>query len=96
MPSFVLICWDGPEGVNLRNTHREAHVAYIGELNDEGMIHCAGPIKNDAGDQSIGAMIVFEAKDIAAARAIADADPYVAGGVYHTVQVQPFRKVIPA
>ncbi len=96
MSSFVLICWDGPEGVNLRNVHREAHIKYIGKLNDEGLIHCAGPIKNDAGDQSIGAMIVFEATDLSAARAIADDDPYVAGGVYKTVQVQPFRKAIPA
>jgi len=96
MPSFVLIGWDGPEGVTLRNTHRDNHIAYISKLNDDRIIHYAGPIKNDAGDQSIGAVIVFEASDLTTARAIVDADPYVIGGVYKTVDVQPYRKVIPA
>ena len=33
--------------------------------------------------------------DLAAARAWADADPYVAAGVYHRVDVRPFRKALP-
>ncbi len=95
MSLFVMIGWDGPEGAKLRDAHRDNHVTYISKLDAEGLLHCAGPIKNDAGNQSIGVVIIFEASDLAAARAIVDADPYVAGGVFKSVEVQPFRKVFP-
>jgi len=38
---------------------------------------------------------VAEFADLAAARAWAEADPYVAAGVYAQVSVQPFKKVFP-
>jgi uncharacterized protein YciI len=38
---------------------------------------------------------VAEFTDLAAAQAWADADPFVAAGVYRDVSVRPFRKTLP-
>lgn len=43
-----------------------------------------------------GSLIVAEFASLADARAWADADPYVAAGVYAQVTVKPFKKVLPA
>ena len=43
-----------------------------------------------------GSLIVAEFASLAAARAWADDDPYVAAGVYEKVTVKPFKKVLPA
>jgi uncharacterized protein YciI len=40
--------------------------------------------------------VIAEFPDLAAARAWAAADPYVAAGVYRAVSVKPFKKVFPA
>jgi hypothetical protein len=40
--------------------------------------------------------VVAEFADLGAARVWADADPYVAAGVYEDVTVKPFIKVFPA
>ena len=51
---------------------------------------------NDPGPAGFsGSLIVAEFDSLAAARAWADADPYVAAGVYARVEVKPFRKVLP-
>ena len=42
-----------------------------------------------------GSLIVAEFEHLAAARAWADADPYVEAGVYARVDVRPFRQVLP-
>ncbi|MCB1780019.1 MAG: hypothetical protein KDJ34_07980, partial [Candidatus Competibacteraceae bacterium] len=43
-----------------------------------------------------GSLVVAEFATIEEARAWADADPYVAAGVYTAVEIYPFRKVLPA
>ena len=42
-----------------------------------------------------GSPIVAEFASLADARAWAEADPYVAAGVYARVDVRPFKKVLP-
>jgi uncharacterized protein YciI len=42
-----------------------------------------------------GSLIVAEFDDLQKAREWADADPYVAAGVYSNVVVKPFNKVLP-
>jgi uncharacterized protein YciI len=43
-----------------------------------------------------GSLVVAEFTSLEEARAWAEADPYVAAGVYAGVDVYPFRKVLPA
>ena len=95
MPLFVMIGHDRPDSAPLRKRHHETHVAHVRALNDQGRIILAGPVKDDADDRSIGAVIVFEATDLAEARRIVNDDPYAKAGVFETLVVQPFRKAFP-
>lgn len=95
MPLFVLTAQDGPDGASRRNANRDAHVAYIGALHEQGKIVIAGPILDENAKASVGAVIVFEAASLDEAKAIMHADPYVKGGVYAVMTVAPFRQVFP-
>lgn len=43
-----------------------------------------------------GSIIIAEFASLAIAQAWADADPYIAAGVYEKVVIKPFKKVLPA
>ena len=94
MATFVMIGWDGPDGAGRRDSHRRDHVEHITSLHRDGQIVFAGPIRDDTGDKSIGAVIVYQASDLDEARRIVDGDPYVVSGVFQTVSVLPFTIVI--
>ena len=42
-----------------------------------------------------GSLIIAEFDSLSDAQAWADADPYLAAGVYERVEVRPFKKVLP-
>jgi uncharacterized protein len=42
-----------------------------------------------------GSLVVAEFTDLLAAQTWAEADPYIAAGVYAHVTVKPFKKVLP-
>jgi len=70
-------------------------------LQQAGRLLLAGPFpaidSDDPGAAGFsGSLIVAEFDSLAAAQAWADADPYVAAGVYADVSVKPFKKVLPA
>jgi uncharacterized protein YciI len=90
-----MIGWDGPNGAAQRDRCRERHVEHIRALERDGHVRYAGPIRNEADDRSIGAVIVVEAADLRQARAMIDSDPYVTGGVFESLTVSPFKQVIP-
>jgi len=41
-------------------------------------------------------LVIAEFNDLEQAQAWADADPYIAAGVYEKVTVKPYKKVLPA
>ncbi len=91
---------DSADSLQPRLAARPAHVARLKQLQDQGRLLLAGPLpavdSNDPGPAGFsGSLIVAEFDSLTAARAWADADPYVAGGVYTRVEVKPFRKVLP-
>ena len=97
---YAIQALDHPGTLDARLAARPAHVARLHELRDAGRLLLAGPFpaidSEDPGPAGFsGSLIVAEFGDLAAARAWADADPYLAAGVYREVQVRPFRKVLP-
>jgi len=69
-------------------------------LRDQGRLLLAGPhpaIDSDnPGDAGFtGSLVVAEFDSLEAAQSWADADPYIAAGVYQQVTVKPFKKVLP-
>jgi len=76
-------------------------VARLQALQAEGRLVLAGPFPAvDAPDPGpagfTGSAIVAEFASLAEAQTWAEADPYVAAGVYGKVVVRPFKKVLPA
>ena len=97
---YAIIGIDIADSLARRQAARPAHLERLKRLLDEGRLLLAGPFPAiDAEDPGpagfTGSLIVAEFDDLAAAQAWADADPYIAAGVYREVSVQPFRKVLP-
>lgn len=98
---YAIIGQDIPDSLEKRLAARPAHLARLQALQDLGRLLLAGPFPAvDATDPGpagfTGSLIVAEFASLQEAQQWADADPYVAGGVYVGVNVQPFRKVLPA
>ena len=98
---YAITGQDTPGSLEKRLSVRPAHVARLQALQDEGRLILAGPFpavdSNDPGVAGFsGSLIVAEFPTLAAAVAWAQADPYVAAGVYAQVEVKPFKKVFPS
>jgi uncharacterized protein YciI len=91
---------DHPGSLEKRLAARPAHLERLQALQADGRLLLAGPFpaidSPDPGPAGFsGSLIVAEFASLADAQAWADADPYVASGVYARVTVRPFRKVLP-
>lgn len=98
---FAIIARDVPDSLSRRQGARPAHLARLQDLLAAGRLFVAGAFPAieapDPGPAGFtGSLILAEFPSQAAARAWADADPYVAAGVYAEVQIKPFRKALPA
>jgi uncharacterized protein YciI len=97
---YVIYAQDNPDSLPKRLSVRPAHLERLNALRDAGRLLLAGAMPAiDAEDPGpagfVGSLIVAEFEDLAAARAWADADPYIGAGVYREVSVRPLRKVYP-
>ena len=97
---YAIIATDVANSLDARLTARPAHLERLTQLKDAGRIVLAGPHpaidSNDPGVAGFsGSLVVAEFDSLSAAQAWADADPYVAAGVYANVIVKPFKQVLP-
>jgi uncharacterized protein YciI len=97
---YAIIATDVADSLEKRLAARPAHLARLQQLKTEGRIVLAGPHpavdSNDPGAAGFtGSLIVAEFDSLAAAQAWAEADPFVAAGVYADVVVKPFKQVLP-
>ncbi len=95
---YAVISQDVEDSLEKRMSVRAEHVARLQALRDEGRLLTAGPHpaidSDDPGPAGFtGSLIVAEFESLQAAQAWADADPYIAAGVYEQVTVKPFKKV---
>ncbi|NBD31263.1 MAG: YciI family protein [Alphaproteobacteria bacterium] len=87
---YTLICNDKPGQLEMRKANRGAHLAYVEET---GVVEMAGPFLNDAGEMC-GSLLVLEVETMEQAQAWADDDPYAKAGLFETVSIRPWKKVI--
>lgn len=97
---YSIVGNDVDNSLPLRKQSREGHLARLMKLQDEGRLILAGPNpsvdSDDPGEAGFsGSVIVAEFPSLEAAQSWADADPYIAAGVYASVAVKPFKKVFP-
>jgi len=97
---YAILSIDVEDSLPLRKQARPAHLARLEALQAAGRLVLAGPHpavdSPDPGEAGFtGSLIVAEFPDLESARVWADADPYVAAGVYRKVSVKPFKQVFP-
>ena len=101
MMLYMIVGEDRPGSLEQRLAARPEHLARLQALQADGRLVLAGPCpaidSPDPGAAGFsGSLIVAEFASLDAARAWADADPYIAAGVYEKVTVKPFKKALPA
>ena len=97
---YAIVGEDVANSLDLRLAARPDHLARLQQLRDEGRLLLAGPFpaidSPDPGPAGFsGSLIVAAFASLEEAQTWADADPYVAAGVYARVSVKPFKKVLP-
>jgi len=97
---YAIVGHDITNSLDQRIAARPAHLERLHALQQAGRLLLAGPFplidSPDPGAAGFsGSLIVAEFDTLSAAQTWADADPYVAAGVYAHVDVKPFKKVFP-
>jgi uncharacterized protein YciI len=95
---YTIVGTDSHNSLEKRKAARPEHLARLQALRDAGRLIIAGPFpavdNEDPADAGFtGSLIVAEFASLEAAQGWADADPYMAAGVYAHVQVKPFKQV---
>ena len=97
---YAIISQDVENSLEKRKGARPDHIERLNQLQDQGRLILAGPHPSidvsDPGEAGFsGSLIVAKFDDLQQAREWADSDPYVNAGVYSSVVVKPFNKVLP-
>ena len=97
---YAIISQDVANSLEKRLSARPAHLERLNLLKEQGRLTLAGPHPaldtEDPGEAGFtGSLVVAEFDSLTDAQAWADADPYIAAGVYEKVLVKPFKKVLP-
>ncbi len=90
---FAIVCLDKPDHGHLRAENRPAHIEYL----NANLAHMllAGPFLSEDGERPMGSLLIMEYDDLDQARAFAEGDPYAKAGLFESVTIRPFRKVLP-
>jgi uncharacterized protein len=88
---FALVAYDRPNAVADRQRMRPEHLKYLDELGDRLIF--AGPFLNDR-DESVGSLVVIEARDTDDARASFARDPYALGGLFDSITIKPWKMTV--
>ena len=96
---YAIMSQDVKNSLDKRKSARPAHLDRLNQLAEQKRLLTAGPHpaidSNDPGEAGFsGSLIIAEFDSQEQAEAWADADPYVAAGVYAEVTVKPFKKVL--
>jgi uncharacterized protein YciI len=89
MPTFARTIAMDPDD-EARLAVRPAHREYVAELFARGEIRMSGPFADQR-----GALIIYEAADLAAAQELVAADPYTAANVVREVELREWTVVVP-
>lgn len=83
----VVICRDGPNARQARAAATQAHLLYIDTV--IGDINVAGPLYDEAGEETVGSLYSLRTQSLARAQQIIENDPYFRAGVFASVEYFP-------
>ncbi len=86
----ALIAKDKKGALQIRKDNRPAHVDHL-KSND--IVRQAGPLLDGAGEMC-GSLVIFEVDEIAQVEAWAAVDPYAKAGLFESVEIVPWNRVI--
>lgn len=97
---YAIISQDVEGSLPLRKLHRPAHLERLHALNADNRLLIAGPHplvdSAEPGDAGFsGSLVVAEFESLELANAWAAQDPYQLNGIYQSVIVKPYLKVLP-
>lgn len=87
---YALICLDHPDALQTRVENRADHLAHI---EASGVVEQAGPFIDAAG-QMCGSLIILDVASRNEAEAWATADPYARAGLFASVLIQEWKRMI--
>jgi hypothetical protein len=96
---YMILGHDAPDSLVARRALRPDHLQRLHALREAGRLLVAGPLpaidSPDPGPAGfVGSLLVAEFESLELARAWAMDDPYLAGGAWREVVVQPFVRVL--
>jgi uncharacterized protein YciI len=86
----ALFCHDKPGALQVRKDNRAAHLAYIDATS---VVEMAGPLLSPEGEMN-GSLVVLQVESLAKAQEWAAADPYEKAGLFASVTITEWKKVI--
>jgi hypothetical protein len=90
---FVVRCTDKPGHQEVRLANRAAHLEFLKANLDRLLM--AGPTLTDDGQAMTGSVLVLDVADRAALDALLAQDPYAKAGLFQSVEVTVYKKVLP-
>ena len=97
---YVIIGEDYPNSLDNRIAARPRHIERLKKLTEQNRLLVSGPNpaidSEDPGSAGFtGSIIIAEFESLKDAEEWANQDPYIEQGVYKSVMVKPFKKVLP-
>jgi len=89
---FVISCRDKAGHGQVRLDNRAAHLEHLKA--HSGQVVTAGPYISDDGSGMLGSLLVVDFEDRTGAEAFAAADPYAKAGLFDSVEITAWKKVV--
>jgi hypothetical protein len=90
---YIVHCTDKPGHQDIRIANRAAHLDHLKSILDKVLI--AGPTLTEDGQGMTGSLLVLDFATKAETEAFCAKDPYALAGLFESVVILPYKKVLP-
>lgn len=90
---FVVHCKDKPGAQQVRLDNRAAHLDHL--TANISHVVAAGPVQTDDRTGMVGSVLILDFPDRVALDAFLARDPYAQAGLFESVTVLPWKRVLP-
>ncbi len=91
---YVIKCIDKADHLQVRLDNRPQHVEFLKSYGDK--IFAAGPTLADEDETMNGSVVILDLESVDEAQAFCDNDPYAKAGLFESVTISKWKKVLPA